>query len=229
MYKTTKILREYETAYRDLVTFKTRSTNPNTKDALILNELRDWSFICTTLDVIGDTTLAIKNFLEYGLEGVTDGNDDGEKYLRLYGVLNATYLQQEAIRVLCSKIDLQKTEHVQEKINNLKIRDIRIKIGAHSSDYRNRLKGDRESYIPIRNSMRGYKFYYQNNEGIAEDVWVDLTEPLTEHLNLMIDLLDETYEKTIKTVYRGNQLKRNEELSKLTGLRKLKSKIANNI
>jgi hypothetical protein len=229
MKSLTEILRQYEIAYRDLVTFKTRSTNPNAKDALILNELRDWSFICTALDVIGDSTLAIKNFLDYGLEGLTDGNNDGEKYLRLYGVLNATYLQQEAIGVLYRKINLQKSENVKQKIENLKIRDIRIKIGSHSSDYKKGLKGDRESYIPIRNSMRGYKFCYQNNERIAEEIRVDLTEPLTEHLNLIIDLLDEAYEMTIKTVYRGNKLKQNEELSKLAELRKLKDKIANDI
>ncbi len=126
-------------------------------------------------------------------------------------------------------MNLQKSENVEQKIEYLKIRDIRIKIGSHSSNYINRIKGDRESYIPIRNSMRGYKFCYQNNERIAEEIWVDLNEPLTEHLNLIIDLLDETYEKTIKTVYRDNNLKQNEELSKLTELRKLKDKIASDI
>ena len=229
MNSLTEIIREYEIAFRDLVRPTTKSTNADVDDALILKEQKDWFFICTALDVIGDTTLAIKNFLEYGMEGPAVINDDGEKYLRLYGVLNATYLQQEAIRVLYRKINLQKSKNVERKIEDLKIRDIRIKIGSHSSDYINRQKGGRESYIPVRISMSSHKFYYLNNERIDEEIWVDLTESLTEHLNLMIDLLDETYVKTIKTVFRGNQLKRNEELNKLTELRKLKSKIANDI
>lgn len=47
---------------------------------------------------------------------------------------------------------------------------------------------------------------------------------LREHLKLIVELLDKTYEKTIKTIYRGNQLRLNEELRKLTELRNLKSK-----
>lgn len=214
-----QILREYESVYRDLVTFIERSTNPNAKDALILKEERDWPFICTTLDVIGDTKLAIENFLDYGLEGLTDGNDDGEKYLRLYGVLNAAYLQQEAMQVLNTKIYLQKSSNVKQKIEKLKIRGIRNKIGSHSSDYRQ--NGNRESYVLTRHTMKGYQFAYMNNEGAPREIWVDLTELLKEHLNLMIDCLDEIYEKTIETVYSGNRLKQNEELDKLTELRKL--------
>ena len=226
MYFFTEIIRKYEIAYRDLVTFKTKSTNANVDDALLLNEEKDWYFICTALDVIGDTTLAIKDFLEYGFEGPGGMNDDGEKYLRLYGVLKATYLQQEAISTLYNKINLRDSPDVSDKFETLGIREVRNKIGAHSTNiYSKRQKGDKESYIPVRHSMSGHKFYYLNNERIAEEIWVDLAELLMEHLKLILELLDETYEKTIKTVYRGNQLKRNEELNKLTELRKLKNEI----
>ena len=73
----TQNLRKYESAFRDLVTLKNWSTNKGVKEAIRLNKSKDWSFICTALDVIGDTTLAIDNFLEFGLEGQTDGNDFG--------------------------------------------------------------------------------------------------------------------------------------------------------
>jgi len=51
-----QILREYETAFRDLVTQKNWSSNQRVKETLRLNKDQDWSFICTALDVIGDTT-----------------------------------------------------------------------------------------------------------------------------------------------------------------------------
>jgi hypothetical protein len=44
------------------------------------------------MDVIGDAALALKNFLRFSLDGPTRYEDLGERYLRLYGLLSATYL-----------------------------------------------------------------------------------------------------------------------------------------
>lgn len=59
------------------------------------NYLNDWNTLCASMDTIGDTTLAIDYFKETGI-----GQDDGEKYLKLYGLLQAVYLQQDAIKFL---------------------------------------------------------------------------------------------------------------------------------
>lgn len=164
----TQNLRKYESAFRDLVTLKNWSTNKGVKEAIKLNKSKDWSFICTALDVIGDTTLAIDNFLEFGLEGQTDGNDFGEKYLRLYGVLNACYLQQFAVLSLYKRCNLEKPDGVKQKLNDLKIYELRNKLGAHSTDYKNKQDDKKEdsieSYVIIRISAKRYKFKYINNE-----------------------------------------------------------------
>jgi hypothetical protein len=47
------------------------------------------------LDTAEDTMLALSNY-----EGGDIGSDDGEKYLKLYGFLQAIFLQQDAIREL---------------------------------------------------------------------------------------------------------------------------------
>jgi len=47
------------------------------------------------LDTAEDTMLALSNYERGGI-----GSDDGEKYLKLYGFLQATFLQQDAIREL---------------------------------------------------------------------------------------------------------------------------------
>ncbi len=63
----------------------------NYYDKYFKNNLDDWNILCSAMDVIGDTTLAIQDFLDQGI-----GQDKGEKYLRLYGLLQAVYLQQDA-------------------------------------------------------------------------------------------------------------------------------------
>ena len=56
-----------------------------------------WISLCSLMDVIGDTELAKKHFFNYGIDGPTKILDYGEQYLRLYGILNALYLQKSAI------------------------------------------------------------------------------------------------------------------------------------
>jgi hypothetical protein len=192
MKSLTEILRQYEIAYRDLVTSKNWNSNQNVKKTLRLNKSQDWSFICTALDVIGDTTLAIKNFSDYGLECATHRGDDGEKYLRLYGILNSAYLQQEAIYSLCKYNNSPDPQKVMEEIKKLKIFEIRNKIGAHSSSYIANKGGSSsleiyEPYIPIRHSLTAYTFEYLNNE-ILDLETVNLVECLEKHLILIIDL-----------------------------------------
>lgn len=59
------------------------------------NHRDDWNVLCASMDTVGDTTLAIQDFKENGI-----GQSAGEKYLRLYGLLQAIYLQQDAIEFL---------------------------------------------------------------------------------------------------------------------------------
>lgn len=63
------------------------------------NNRDGWHILCSSMDVIGDTTLAISNFRKKGI-----GSKDGEKYLRLYGVLQSIFLQQDAIKFLYKTI-----------------------------------------------------------------------------------------------------------------------------
>ena len=72
-------------------------TNESPEKALRLNAPSDWEFICVAMDVVGDAALALGSFLRFSLDGPTRYEDVGEKYLRLYGLLSATYVQQEAI------------------------------------------------------------------------------------------------------------------------------------
>lgn len=217
----THILRKYECHLRKAFDYRDKSQGQSVDQALELKKKIDWNFVATALDVIGDTTQAINNLLEFGLEGNTDGNDPGEKHLRLYGVLNASYLQQFALVNLYKKCNLSKPKDVIEKLEKLKIYQLRNKLGAHSNDCEND-HGKLESYVFIQISLEGYRFEYMNNE-TSERKWVDLKECLIEHLALMIDYLDKIYEKSIKTIHKGENSRLQEHMQKLSELRILKT------
>jgi len=223
----THILRQYECAFRDAILYRDQQNGQSLDQSLELEESIDWSFVATALDVIGDTTCAIKSFLETGLEGLSADTDIGEKYLRLYGVLNSTYLQQEAIGVLYKKII--NPNYKKKDINKLNIRGIRNKIGSHSSDYNH----GKESYVVVRHTLSKYSFEFMNNEPkkdpnsgrlFMERVFVNLEESLEEHLILIIKLFDEIYESSINTLYKNDHVRLEKELDKLAGLRKMNKK-----
>lgn len=71
------------------------SNNQLIYDKYFKTKPEQWIKLCSALDVLEDTDLAIESYLTKGI-----GNSDGEKYLRLYGLLQAVYLQQDAITAL---------------------------------------------------------------------------------------------------------------------------------
>lgn len=72
-----------------------------------------WNILCSSMDTIGDTTLAIECFKKNGI-----GNVNGEQYLKLYGILQAIYLQQDAIYFLFKVI--KESFDSENKINDWK-------------------------------------------------------------------------------------------------------------
>ncbi|MBA4349229.1 MAG: hypothetical protein C0415_04480 [Thermodesulfovibrio sp.] len=163
--------------------------------------------------------MAIDNFLRFGLNGPTRYDEPGEKYLRLYGVLNATYLQQQAIHNLFKLNNVSNPKKEKEKIEGLKIREVRHKLGAHSNDYlADPHQKIIESYVPVRIMLSGFNCEFINNETLRSER-VNLKTAIEYHLKLMIELLDKIYEKAITTFYKGNQKRINEYKEKLKDLR----------
>lgn len=212
------MLKSYVDGYRELVNSKTWPPQTSLKKTLCLNKEEDWAFICTGMDVVGDGCLAIENFLRFGLEGATRYDDTGEKYLRLYGVLNSTYIQQQAILNLYKLNNVPDFKKAKERIASLRIRKVRHKLGAHSNDYANRDENKIESYVLTRITLTGFNCDFLNNETIQHER-VDLRSDIEEHLKLMIELLDKTYEKAIETLYKNIGKRKNDFLEKLKDLR----------
>lgn len=107
----------------------------------------DYKRIRSCLDLIQDTEGAIRVFAEYGLQKHSAGNikGDGELYLRLYGILNAIYLQINTIIELYDvlKILNSQKKEVVKQFKSLSIFDIRNIVAAHTTNYL-----DEADYMP---------------------------------------------------------------------------------
>ena len=75
--------------------------NPRKQYAL-LQDTASWNMLCSCLDLIGDTKLAIIAY-----DQAKQPKDEGEKYLLVYGILQALFLEQDAVRNLCAALGIR--------------------------------------------------------------------------------------------------------------------------
>lgn len=102
---------ELENEIRDII------NNPRRRYALLQNAAA-WNMLCSCLNVIGDTELALEASLKK-----SKVEDDGEKYLLVYGALQALFIQQDAVRNLTEALNIGYTpdpllEHIREIRND---------------------------------------------------------------------------------------------------------------
>lgn len=110
-----KSISELEQEIRDFI------TSPR-KRSIIEKDRADWHKLISSLDVIGDTEQAFDSYLE-----IEEPATFGEKYLILYGVLQALFLQQDAVEHLSEALGLAYTIDPQIK----QIREIRNDSSGH--------------------------------------------------------------------------------------------------
>lgn len=212
------VLDTYAYAFRDLINSKVWSESKSVRELLCLNSERDWDFLCTAMDVVGDASAAIRNFLQFGLDGPTRYQDVGERYLRLYGVLSATYIQQQAAMKLFKLMNVPHPKSIKAKLDALDIRDLRHKLASHCTDYLTGQDDAVETYVPIRMGVGGFHCFYVNNE-TTEHQGVDLEKATEEHCRLLIEVLDSIYEKAANTLFKGNLKRLAEFNERLVDLR----------
>lgn len=95
-----------------------------------------WNIILNAYFVFEDTELAKNSYIQISLQRLTTHQDIGEKYLQLYGFLNAVYQQKLAVFNLMEVFKLPKKKEYEEKLNNTELVILRNKIGAHPSNYK---------------------------------------------------------------------------------------------
>jgi len=205
-----KIFDGYCLAFRDLIVHKTARHDPAkepwdsfVRRSLCLTKAEDWDFLCTAMDILEDTSTAVENFLIYGLSGPTKLQDVGEKYLRLYGLLNAIYMQQQALENLCKLMNVPNQSEVKNKFASLQITEVRHKLGAHGTNYRRSHKEAFKAFVPTRVTMTDFHIEYSNNtDHTFHDV--NLKDVIDEHIDTALDFFDNVYSKAVFTIYKSN-------------------------
>lgn len=118
---------------------------------LTLGSIAEYDFIIDSYYLFEDTQLAKRNFLHSSCT-----EEFGEAYLRVYGLLNACYLQQQAVFVCAEVLGIKLPK---QQIESCEIFDYRNCFAAHTPN-----RGHREaqhSYILDRSGLsegklRGY-------------------------------------------------------------------------
>jgi hypothetical protein len=218
MKSSLNVLNSYAEAFRDLINAKVRSSSNTIRELLRLNKDEDWDFLCNSMDVVGDASTAIRHFLQFGLDGPTRYQDVGERYLRLYGLLSAAYIQQQAVLKLCKLMNVPNPKAIKAKLDDLEIRALRHKLASHSTDYADPTTQNIETYVPVRIGVDGFHCMYLNNQAKALQS-VDLEAAVEEHCRLLISMMDTMYAKAIRTLYKGQSKKLAEHTERLEDLR----------
>ncbi|MDV3662891.1 hypothetical protein CMU51_02325 [Elizabethkingia anophelis] len=160
-FETTKI-RLYENLIRDIINIivnridfeKLENENKlfltKIKERLCFDNDNAWKFLVSSLDTVGDSQFAIVTFQNHKIEKVVKFNT-GENYLRLYGVLSAVYIQQQAILKLSDLFKVRQIDELKSNFDNLQITHLRHFISAHPINFNK--NGKKVSFRIDRNSL----------------------------------------------------------------------------
>ncbi|WP_295929832.1 hypothetical protein [uncultured Xanthomonas sp.] len=215
------VFSEYTNAFRDMVN-ECVSWKGEPAKRLKLEKEEDWSFVCVAMDILGDTGLAIGNVLSFGLDGPTKYKDTGEKYLRLYGLLGATYSQQRAALKLHKLTNCPRVKEFGDRARRLQATVLRHQIAAHSLDNMDESGQVVAAFVPVRFDLEGFNCTVTKNRGDASKSH-DLAEAIGEHCEFMADILDAIYEKCAKTFFKNDAARRTVYLKNLEGLREIRA------
>jgi hypothetical protein len=146
-------------------------------------------------------------------------DETGEKYLRLYGLLSASYIQQQAIFTIYRITNVGKPRELKQKFDTLKIRELRHKLSSHSTDYLNPAVGAQEAYVPLRIELRDDEVTAVQYASSLNHEKVHIHDAIETHTRMMIDVMDKIIEKSIKALFRGHNKKQVEFSDQLSDLR----------
>lgn len=151
----------------------------------LLNDLTKWNKLCVSIDIIEDAQMAINSY--FSLPNF-DSNNGG--YLFLYGLLQAFFLQQDAINHLSEALFGKPINWKEFYPDIYHIREIRNDSIGHPTK-----RGKNESFhfiarYSISNaSFRLISFYPSNN--ISKFKLININELKNNQENTVIKILDE--------------------------------------
>jgi hypothetical protein len=212
------LLHKYASTFRGMINSKVWSSKHSIRRLLKLNKDSDWDFLTAAMDIIDDASAAIANVQRFGLSGPTKHDDLGEKYLRLYGLLSATYIQQQSVLTIFQIMNVPDVKKTRRAFDALQIRKLRHKLSSHGTDYLNEA-GTKEAYVPLRFDLGDKDITAIRHATPIHHEKVNISEAIAAHINLMITVMDVIVEKSIKTLFTGQDKKQGELRKELSDLR----------
>lgn len=190
----TQYAADFEEAYRKRLKFQKQT---------------DWRRFRASVDLLDDTESAIQSVFRYQLGDLSNNNEDyGEMNLRLYGILNAVYLQMGAYKVLANLLNYPDRDNVSSSFEQLDIYKLRGIAGAHTVDYTydeqtlanqkgiNKKTSFRVVQMHLENTGRNITVLDENN--ITYEF--NLLKILAEYEKLATDLLVRLINHSVKTL-----------------------------
>ena len=90
-----------------------------------------WNVLCSSLDAVGDTELAVHSY-----KALRQKKDPGFNYLAVYGIFQVLYVQQDAVIDIFTSLGLPR-DLVDHKTfaEVMKVRDVRNKATGHPTKH----------------------------------------------------------------------------------------------
>ena len=131
------------------------------------------------IDLLEDTEYAIENYERFGLNGPTKYDNTGERYLRLYGLLNAVNSQKSIVITLYEILKVPYKKEVIKKLQKIKIIDTRHMVASHSVDYFSHERNEKDFFRIGMTTIRGKGediLIVSKNKSISVDLVKELKE-----------------------------------------------------
>lgn len=156
----------------------------------LLNDKSKWNQYCASLYAIEDAQCAIEAYTSYEFP-----TDIRGKYLYIYGLLQALFLQQDAANGISTALLGKKIDFKQEYPSLFEIREIRNDTVGHPT-LRGKSNCSNQSYVQIvQMSMnrQGFKYatYRAINDYKFEEKYVNLTKCIKEQSESVLSILRE--------------------------------------
>ncbi|MFQ5914891.1 MAG: hypothetical protein ACE5JS_17120 [Nitrospinota bacterium] len=189
---------DYTARIRDLI-------NAPRKQFLLIEDRDVWLKLCSSLDAIGDTDLALDSYLAERFP-----SKEGALYVIVYGVLQVLYVQQNAVGDLLRALGIKIAHEKYPRLS--RIRDIRSASIGHPTT--KKTKGGHSYHFITRVTLRKSGFMLLSDRPDGSTHWEEVRIPdlIAEQRHDVADILRrvitalETEEDRHREQFRGERL-----------------------
>lgn len=155
----------------------------------LMKERAMWLQLASSLDAIGDCEMAINAYLSEPMRGSASPVEElGVRYLKVYGVLQALFVQQDALSNLLESLnvslDLDNYPELQE------IRNIRIRSVGHPTKVNRKKRPSYHGIVQISLRDETFQLYSRSADGNWELQSINIPALISQQQACTAQILD---------------------------------------